>query len=26
MHDYMNDDGHRNIGAWIDRAAQQAGR
>jgi hypothetical protein len=26
MYDYLNDDGHRNIGAWINRAAQQADR
>src|SRR5262249_8616935 len=26
MYDYVNNDGHRNIGDWIDRAAQQAGR
>jgi len=25
-YDYVNHDGHKNIGAWIDRAAQQVGR
>jgi hypothetical protein len=25
-YDYINNDGHKNIGSWIDRAAQQAGR
>jgi hypothetical protein len=25
-YDYIADDGHKNIGAWIDRAAQRAGR
>jgi hypothetical protein len=25
-YDYMADDGHKNIGLWIDRAAQQVGR
>jgi hypothetical protein len=25
-YDYIADDGHKNIGAWIDRAAQGAGR
>jgi MTH538 TIR-like domain (DUF1863) len=26
VHDYIADDGHRNIGNWIDKAAQGAGR
>jgi hypothetical protein len=26
VHDYIADDGHRNIGSWIDTAAQRAGR
>jgi hypothetical protein len=26
VHDYIPDDGHRNIGSWIDKAAQGAGR
>ena len=26
MHDYIADDGHKNIGSWIDSAAQRAGR
>jgi hypothetical protein len=26
VYDYIADDGHRNIGSWIDRAAQGAGR
>jgi hypothetical protein len=26
VYDYVNDDGHKNIGSWIDRAAQQVGR
>jgi MTH538 TIR-like domain (DUF1863) len=26
VHDYIADDGHRNIGSWIDAAAQRAGR
>jgi hypothetical protein len=26
VYDYMADDGHRNIGSWIDKAAQGAGR
>jgi len=26
VYDYMNQDGHKNIGTWIDRAAQQVGR
>lgn len=26
VYDYMNQQGHKNIGAWIDRAAQQVGR
>jgi hypothetical protein len=26
VYDYMNQDGHKNIGAWIDAAAQQVGR
>jgi hypothetical protein len=25
-YDYIAGDGHKNIGAWIDRAAQRAGR
>jgi hypothetical protein len=25
-YDYVADHGHRNIGSWIDKAAQQAGR
>jgi hypothetical protein len=26
VHDYMNDNGHSQIGTWIDQAAQQVGR
>jgi hypothetical protein len=26
VYDYIADDGHRNIGSWIDKAAQGAGR
>ena len=26
VYDYITQDGHKNIGAWIDRAAQRAGR
>lgn len=26
VYDHMNNEGHKNIGAWIDRAAQQVGR
>ena len=25
-YDYITGDGHKNIGSWIDRAAQRAGR
>jgi hypothetical protein len=25
-HDFANEDGHKNLGSWIDRAAQQVGR
>lgn len=25
-YDYIGNEGHKNIGTWIDRAAQQAGR
>jgi hypothetical protein len=24
-YDYVNDEGHKNIGAWIDQAAQRVG-
>jgi hypothetical protein len=26
MYDYIKDDGHKNIGAWIDQAARKVGR
>jgi hypothetical protein len=26
IYDYINHTGHKNIGAWIDQAAQQVGR
>jgi hypothetical protein len=26
VYDYIADDGHKNIGSWIDKAAQAAGR